>query len=384
MAAAAIIGALGSVAGAASTARQGIASTLINQTLPLTKQQQQQNEWNAQQAQLQRDWQENMYQKYSSIDAQVKQLQAAGINPAAMYGSIGNGSIGAGSAASAGISNQNSFSARSNVVQDAIQAIGAQQMLKNNEVERELKRSQIAVNEAQASSIDNNNSVFSERWSLEQALGTAKIDNVTANTLVQRSQSALNDAHISQSVAQTALINANTALANIDAEFRERYLEVNIALTAANARYRDIEANYLGAEKAIDLGIKRNEFRMSRQFYENQVKIQDQQLLNMKSEGQLTDEQYRNLTARTTREVIGIVSDYGKYSTLLARASGSYNTEVGEFFNALFEKYGVPSGEKFRYKNDPKERASRAFWDMVNPVKRGARTMLEILKYKRK
>ncbi len=76
---------------------------------------QQENETNrnfqAQQAELSRDWQEEMYNKYYSPSAQMASFQQAGINPAMAVGSItGNGSVSAPSASggsSIGISQEN-------------------------------------------------------------------------------------------------------------------------------------------------------------------------------------------------------------------------------------------------------------------------------------
>lgn len=46
---------------------------------------QQQNKFNAEQAQISRDWQREYYEQYQSPEAQVRQYQQAGLNPALMY-----------------------------------------------------------------------------------------------------------------------------------------------------------------------------------------------------------------------------------------------------------------------------------------------------------
>lgn len=57
--------------------------------------------FSAQQAQINRDWQEEYYQKYLSPSAQVQQFRAAGINPALMYeGGYHSGSVPSGASAS--------------------------------------------------------------------------------------------------------------------------------------------------------------------------------------------------------------------------------------------------------------------------------------------
>ena len=42
---------------------------------------QEQNKFNAQEAQKNRDWQESMYLRYSSLGSQIAQMRANGLNP---------------------------------------------------------------------------------------------------------------------------------------------------------------------------------------------------------------------------------------------------------------------------------------------------------------
>lgn len=53
----------------------------------------QQNEWNAQQAQIARDWDEEMYLKYNSPSALISQYRQAGLNPSLMYGQNVSGNM---------------------------------------------------------------------------------------------------------------------------------------------------------------------------------------------------------------------------------------------------------------------------------------------------
>lgn len=58
------------------------------------------NQFNAEQAQLQRDWQERMYNDYSSPGAMRRQYEEAGMNPYLAMSSGSAGSVGSGSSAS--------------------------------------------------------------------------------------------------------------------------------------------------------------------------------------------------------------------------------------------------------------------------------------------
>lgn len=79
----------------------GFAETLWNQFAPLSKSQNQQNAFNAAEAQkgrdfsaaqaeLERDWQEEMYAKYNSINGKIEQARMAGVNP--LYAVTGSAS----------------------------------------------------------------------------------------------------------------------------------------------------------------------------------------------------------------------------------------------------------------------------------------------------
>ncbi len=76
----------------AGQAAGGIASSLISSiasSITANRQNRKNREFQAKQAQLARDWQEDMYNKYSSPSAMVKQYQEAGLNPALALGGQG-------------------------------------------------------------------------------------------------------------------------------------------------------------------------------------------------------------------------------------------------------------------------------------------------------
>lgn len=79
----------------------GVAETLWGQYAPLSNSQKQMNDFNASEAQkgrdfsaaqaeLERDWQEEMYAKYNSISGKIEQARSAGVNP--MYAVTGGAS----------------------------------------------------------------------------------------------------------------------------------------------------------------------------------------------------------------------------------------------------------------------------------------------------
>lgn len=106
----------------------------------LTGAQREANEFSAQQAEIARDWQEHMYNQYESPQARIRQYEAAGLNPALMYGDATGGNMPNASAPS-------SVSPQGGDINGAIaQLIG----LKKSIAEIDNIRSQTTLNEEKA------------------------------------------------------------------------------------------------------------------------------------------------------------------------------------------------------------------------------------------
>lgn len=340
------------LAGAAAAgigAVAGLANTAIQQGLPLSKAAKQQNAFNAAEAQKARDWQENFYQKYSSIDAQVKQYEAAGINPAAVYGSLGSGSTPSGAQASAG----NQGAARVDAMNAMVQAVGLQQMLKNNEVDRTLKTAEADNVAAQTEKLRNENSVFGERWDFEKKFKAGQIDNIAADTLVKRSQKALNEAGISEAQAKAALLDVQAILAKTDASFREQYWRTTLmtqTLQQENLRLRNIHQetdnkyqNEYWGKTLENMALtnkeksKRNEQLNTilwQEIERNKVEIQ-----NLRKQGKISDQEAELLSAKTTREALGILSEVGSKNYIIGDVRRTLNPSQRTFSERLQQRY---------------------------------------------
>lgn len=94
--------------------------------------------FSAQQAQINRDWQEEYYQKYLSPSAQVQQFRAAGINPALMY----EGGYHSGSVPSGGSASPNTHPYTFNLQDIAMNAINLKEQIKMNESLQNLQNAQ--------------------------------------------------------------------------------------------------------------------------------------------------------------------------------------------------------------------------------------------------
>ncbi len=340
------------LAGAAAAgigAVAGLANTAIQQNLPLSKAARQQNEFNASEAQKSRDWQENFYQKYSSIDAQVKQYQAAGINPAAVYGSLGSGSTPSGGQASAGSQGASKVDALNGM----IQAIGLQQMLKNNEVDRALKTAEADNVAAQTEKLRNENSVFGERWDFEKKFKAGEIDNITADTLVKRSQKALNEAGITEAKAKAALMEVQAILAKTDSSFREHYWRTTLmtqTLQQENLRLRNIhqetdnkyQNEYWGKtleNMALNNVEKRKRNEQLNTILWQEIERNKVEIQNLRKQGKISDQEAELLSAKTTREALGILSGVGKKDFIIGDIRRTLNPSQKTFSERLQKRY---------------------------------------------
>lgn len=101
------------------------------------------NDFNAKQAQLARDWQEEQYNKYSSPSALVRQYEEAGLNPALVAG-VGQGATFSGSSASSAspIAMQNPYGGIGLEVANLIETV------KNNKSLRNLQQEQSETEQA--------------------------------------------------------------------------------------------------------------------------------------------------------------------------------------------------------------------------------------------
>lgn len=106
-----------------------------------------QNQFNAEQARLQRQWQEDMYKRYGSILSQSAQYRASGLNP--LLSNISSQSVGSGSSAqsSEAIPQQGiNYSGVGTAIQNGLQYYQQQQSIDNQKV---VQDSVAALNETQ-------------------------------------------------------------------------------------------------------------------------------------------------------------------------------------------------------------------------------------------
>lgn len=230
-----------------------------------------QRNWSAAEAERARDWNEEMYEKYNSLSGKIAQAEKAGVNP--MFAVTGDsvtpaptsspmpsGSAAAGSAASGSLSATDSF------VNLIGQLIGAQKL-----------KSEISVNEsvaeknrAEAEGSKINNESLRDMNAAEILAKLSQIDLNDANINLISSKIVNTDADTKVKGAQLGQIASQ--IANTNADTRVKVHQVGVLLTdiAKNNKSLDVMDAQI-AEMLSNVGVNRAEVSKLSQEFRNLV-----------------------------------------------------------------------------------------------------------------
>lgn len=178
----------------------------------------QQNTWNAEEAQKQRDFEEEM--RNTSFQAQVRDMEAAGVNPALMYGGTGSSGATVPSGAAASGSGDGMGLDPSSMIASLMQLslLGAQK--ENIEADTEQKKAGAARDQAET-----------ERTKM---LTPLEASDLAASVDLKGSQ-------MTKLEAETAVDYANVALLETDLQTRDQFNKINLRLAEANAAKSEAE-----------------------------------------------------------------------------------------------------------------------------------------------
>lgn len=198
-----------------------------------------------------RAYNEEMYEKYQTIPAQVEQMQEAGLNPALMYGG-GSSSpsamspspeVDSGSASSSG----QSYSTFARISQLFSMITGGLQIA--SKINQETANAQLMRSEARINKIDADTRGESNKLSIEQM--RSNIANANADTLLKEAEKEVAKTHVGVNVSQSALNELkgewqkfSNRIAQVDAEVAERTKDVVV-------QYKSAELSYLKAQEAF-------------------------------------------------------------------------------------------------------------------------------------
>lgn len=193
----------------------GLANT-IGSSVTANRQNRFNRDFQAQQAQLARDWQEDFYNKYSSPSAMVQQYKDAGLNPAMMYGRGSSvvGGVPSGASPSGGSQMMPTFSLDGKFG-DIIQL---KEMIKNNESQRKLQA-------AQANELNSRSSLNQSHINLN-SVNVSKVNNEIEEIKARTKNESDRNGLIALEKTFKQLTNTSISYDNLKKEWAENYKKV--------------------------------------------------------------------------------------------------------------------------------------------------------------
>lgn len=260
-----------------------------------------------------RAYNQEMYEKYQTIPAQVAQMQEAGLNPALMYGD--------------GASSPSAMSPTPEVDSSSVSGSGRDyskmarisqifQMLSGgmqiaSQINQQTANAQLMRSEARLNNIDAETRGEHNELTIEQM--RSNVANTNADTLIKQVQKQVEETHVGLNLSQTALNELRaewqhfqTRIAAVDADVAEQTKSVIIS-------YKDAELAYKQAQTSLT-NAKTDEAKTSSALnVANASLAHANQLLNMAktlSENELIDSgYYLTMATKQAEEIKKIQQD---------------------------------------------------------------------------
>ena len=267
-------------------------------------------QYNHDEAQLNRQWQEDMYRKYQSPEAQMRQYDAAGLNRALAYnGGIDINGPSGGSAASADVASSGETPVNGFQSAMGIMSTVMEMLLGGSNLATKIKSLQYQGVETA------NDTKIADATALEKA---ANARNLDANTEMTQLHTRL-DAAFSSVERDLGVKSRRVEIANIIAGIQEKMSNISVNNSTIEVNNKQIELmdktiDVKDSEKALNL-VKASYAKMQ---IEQQTKLFPFVKTRYMAETQLLEEQYmeyeKNAVAQRTK-------DYADASVSLVKAA---------------------------------------------------------------
>lgn len=198
-----------------------------------------------------RAYNQEMYEKFQTIPAQVSQMQEAGLNPALMYGDGASSpsamspspEVDSSSASGSG----RDYSKMARISQIFQMLSGGMQIA--SQINQQTANAQLMRSEARLNNIDAVTRGEHNELTIEQM--RSNVANTNADTLIKQVQKQVEETHVGLNLSQTALNELRaewqhfqTRIAAVDADVAEQTKSVIIA-------YKDAELSYKQAQTSL-------------------------------------------------------------------------------------------------------------------------------------
>lgn len=195
----------------------------------LTAAETEQNTWNSLEAQKSRDWTEQM--DNTKYQRQTQDLQAAGLNPAMMYG----GSVSASGVTGAQASGGDAGSPSAGLLDSILNFLFAKQRMRNLKAEEENIKADSNLKEENANLVESNKHLTDANERLQSLVADyyPKISDKTIEEIDSRIKKALSDIGVNDSTidlnhARQALTEAQTEIERLNKEWLPKINEASV------------------------------------------------------------------------------------------------------------------------------------------------------------
>lgn len=241
----------------------------------LTGAQVEQNQFNAEQTQLQRDWEQQVYE--NKFQWSVNDMQSAGLNPAMMYG---------GSPSSTAPASSGAASSAPSLMPQFASLLTAMAQLKNADTASLVAPSQINLNNANADTASSQKGFIDKQTEWLDPLNSAYVDQVNAVIDDLKSHKELN-------LSQADLNGVQQQLISYQAEYQGMQNDTYRQIQDKLVQYQDL----VNRKVQSDINVNDQQLKV----LEQEIgEIYSRQLLNMK-QTELTEQQ-KYLVAMSTKE----------------------------------------------------------------------------------